>query len=54
MGKCKVGYEFYQKHGFHLLPEEEKNNLQRKYWTIPDHQIETSVVLAQTNWEGKS
>jgi len=51
---AKWAIEFYQKHGFHLLPEEEKNNLQRKYWTIPDHQIETSVVLAQTNWDGKS
>ena len=43
--------EFYQKHGFRLLPKEEKNNLLRKYWTIPDRQIETSVVLANADWE---
>jgi N-acetylglutamate synthase-like GNAT family acetyltransferase len=43
--------EFYQKHGFRLVSEEEKNNLLRKYWTIPARQIETSVVLASTSWE---
>jgi N-acetylglutamate synthase-like GNAT family acetyltransferase len=42
---------FYQKHGFRLLPEEEKNNLLRKYWTIPAQQIETSVVLASAAWK---
>ncbi len=46
--------EFYQKHGFHLLPDEEKNNLLRKYWTIPARQIETSVVLAGPNWKNKN
>ena len=45
--------EFYQKHGFRLLPKEEKNNLLRKYWTIPSRQIETSVVLASSDWESK-
>jgi N-acetylglutamate synthase-like GNAT family acetyltransferase len=45
--------KFYQKHGFRLLPKEEKNNLLRKYWSIPDRQIETSVVLASSNWENK-
>jgi N-acetylglutamate synthase-like GNAT family acetyltransferase len=45
--------EFYQKHGFRILPKEEKNNLLRKYWTIPFRQIETSVVLAGSNWESK-
>ena len=41
---------FYQKHGFRLLSEEEKNELLRKYWTIPQRQIETSVVLASSDW----
>jgi N-acetylglutamate synthase-like GNAT family acetyltransferase len=45
--------EFYQKHGFRLLPKEEKNNLLRKYWTIPSRQVETSVVLAGPGWESK-
>ncbi|MEP7371824.1 MAG: GNAT family N-acetyltransferase [Chitinophagaceae bacterium] len=43
--------EFYQKHGFHLVSEDEKNILLRKYWTIPDRQVETSVVLAGPDWE---
>ena len=50
---AKWAIEFYQKHGFHLLPEEEKNNLLRKYWIIPARQIETSVVLASTDWGSK-
>jgi len=38
---------FYQKHGFILLSRQETNKLLRKYWTIPERQIETSVVLEQ-------
>lgn len=36
---------FYQKHGFTLLSREETNSLLRKYWNIPERQVETSVVL---------
>ena len=46
--------EFYQKHGFGLLPEKDKNNLLHEYWTIPARQIETSVVLASANWNSKT
>ena len=42
---------FYQKHGFHLLSTDEKNNLLAKYWTIPQRQVETSVVLANYKWK---
>lgn len=42
---------FYEKHGFTLLPAEVKNRLLRTYWSIPDRQIETSVVLASEDWE---
>jgi N-acetylglutamate synthase-like GNAT family acetyltransferase len=35
--------DFYQKHGFNLLPG--KDELLRTYWDIPQRQIETSVVL---------
>ena len=35
--------DFYQKHGFKLMPNKDK--LLRKYWDIPERQIETSVVL---------
>lgn len=37
---------FYGKHGFRLVSTEEKDRLLRKYWSIPERQIETSVVLA--------
>jgi GNAT superfamily N-acetyltransferase len=36
---------FYKKNGFKLIKQEEKNILLRKYWNIPERQIETSVVL---------
>lgn len=36
---------FYEKHGFELTMAEEKERLLRTYWSIPDRQVETSVVL---------
>jgi N-acetylglutamate synthase-like GNAT family acetyltransferase len=41
---------FYERHGFHVVDQQEKNRLLRKYWTVPDRQIETSVVLADSRW----
>ena len=41
---------FYEKHGFHRVTPEEKNRLLRTYWSIPERQIETSVVLADEQW----
>jgi N-acetylglutamate synthase-like GNAT family acetyltransferase len=41
---------FYQKNGYVLVSEKEKNRLLRKYWSIPDRQVETSVVLANQTW----
>jgi N-acetylglutamate synthase-like GNAT family acetyltransferase len=43
---------FYEKHGFRLAEEEEKNRLLKKYWAIPDRQIETSVVLVDGKYKG--
>lgn len=37
---------FYQRHGYELVPEANKASLLRKYWSISDRQIETSVVLS--------
>jgi GNAT superfamily N-acetyltransferase len=37
---------FYERNGFELVPRERTAELLRRYWTIPDRQIETSVVLA--------
>jgi GNAT superfamily N-acetyltransferase len=38
---------FYRRHGFELVPPERTAELRKTYWTIPDRQIETSVVLAK-------
>ena len=42
---------FYEKHGFRLVTQEEKDMLLKRYWTIPERQVETSVVLADRNWD---
>ena len=41
---------FYEKHGFELVGSQEKDRLLKKYWTIPERQIDTSVVLADQKW----
>jgi N-acetylglutamate synthase-like GNAT family acetyltransferase len=43
---------FYEKHGFRKVSPAEKDRLLKKYWSIPDRQIETSVVLADERWFG--
>ena len=39
---------FYERHGFR--PVRDTATLLRRYWTIPERQIETSVVLADRRW----
>ena len=41
---------FYEKHGFQIVSAIEKNQLLKKYWSIPERQVETSVVLADATW----
>ena len=41
---------FYEKHGFQLVRPEQKNFLLKRYWSIPQRQMETSVVLADSKW----
>ncbi|MGD0918545.1 MAG: GNAT family N-acetyltransferase [Thermodesulfobacteriota bacterium] len=41
---------FYEKNGFQLVSKEEKDQLLKRYWTISERQIETSVVLADEKW----
>ena len=36
---------FYEKYGFNLVSKKRKDWLLRRYWSIPNRQIETSVVL---------
>ena len=40
---------FYEKNGFELIEGEQKNRLLKQYWTIPERQMETSVVLAEAH-----
>lgn len=37
---------FYERRGFHRVSDEEKDRLLRRYWTVPERQIEESVVLS--------
>ena len=37
---------FYQHYGFEVVSPERKTALLQTYWTVPERQIETSVVLA--------
>jgi GNAT superfamily N-acetyltransferase len=41
---------FYERHGFRIVGRQEKDRLLKQYWTVPERQIETSVVLADPNW----
>jgi ribosomal protein S18 acetylase RimI-like enzyme len=45
---------FYEKHGFRLVGLAEKERLLRRYWKVPDRQIETSVVLVEQSWPAAS
>jgi hypothetical protein len=33
-----------------LVSAKEKHRLLKKYWSVPDRQVETSVVLAERKW----
>ncbi len=41
---------FYESRGYRVLPAREKERLLRKYWSIPQRQVDTSVVLAGPGW----
>jgi len=42
---------FYRRHGFDLVSPQRKTQLLKTYWTVPERQIETSVVLANPPFE---
>jgi GNAT superfamily N-acetyltransferase len=44
---------FYEKNGFVLADDREKNRLLKIYWTVPDRQIEESVVLTDQRWRAR-
>lgn len=45
---------FYEQYGFEKVGHDDKVRLLEKYWNVPDRQIETSVVLADQNWRGRT
>jgi N-acetylglutamate synthase-like GNAT family acetyltransferase len=45
---------FYEKHGFCLGAAEETHRLLKKYWAIPDRQVETSVVLVDSKYTNQT
>ncbi len=48
---AKWAIRFYEKQGFRVIEGAEKNALLKKYWTVPDRQIDASVVLADARWQ---
>lgn len=46
---------FYQRRGFRLVDAVQKDDLLRRYWSVPPRQMQESVVLADARWfEGAS
>jgi N-acetylglutamate synthase-like GNAT family acetyltransferase len=44
---------FYERYGFEVVDAEEKIRLLKRYWNIPERQVETSVVLADQQWRDR-
>ena len=42
--------EFYRRNGFTVVSSRQKDRLLRQYWSIPERQVETSVVLVDARW----
>jgi GNAT superfamily N-acetyltransferase len=49
-GAAVWAVRFYEKYGYRLVSAAEKDRLLKKYWSIPERQVETSVVLADQRW----
>jgi N-acetylglutamate synthase-like GNAT family acetyltransferase len=45
--------DFYEKNGFRVVSDAEKERLLRTYWSIPARQVEASVVLADARWRAQ-
>ena len=43
---------FYEGHAFKMVGQDDKDRLLKTYWSIPERQIETSIVLADARWRG--
>jgi N-acetylglutamate synthase-like GNAT family acetyltransferase len=43
--------DFYRRNGFTVVSNADKDYLLRRYWSIPERQIQTSLVLADARWK---
>ena len=41
---------FYERNGYRLLSRKETEQLLQRYWSIPERQVVTSVILANLKW----
>ena len=41
---------FYERRGFQVVSDDERDRLLKRYWTVPPGQIDASVVLADQRW----
>ena len=51
--RAKGAIHFYENRSFKVLDGEVKERLLRKYWKVPEEQMENSVVLADQKWMSK-
>ncbi|HKE07710.1 MAG TPA: GNAT family N-acetyltransferase [Candidatus Acidoferrum sp.] len=49
-GDAVWAIRFYEKHGFQKVSPRENDLLLKKYWSIPERQMATSIVLADSEW----
>lgn len=42
---------FYEKHGFRLVRQEQKERLLRRYRRVPERRVQASAVLADPTWQ---
>ncbi len=47
---AKWATSFYENNGFQMVSTEEKEEILRKYWCVPERQAQTSVVFADQQW----
>lgn len=45
---------FYERNGYRMTSPQETQELLKRYWNIPSRQVETSVVLARWERNGRS
>ena len=41
---------FYERRGFQVVSDDERDRLLQRYWTVPRGQVAASVVLADQRW----